>query len=302
MISVVGSINADFVINAQRRPSIGETVFGEDFHIYPGGKGANQAVAIAKLGGNVQFFGCVGDDVYAKLMIDNLKKHGINTDYVQSVKSVSTGVAVITLADGDNSIIVVKGANEHVDIEYIDRIKPKLIESEYVLLQNEIPFQTVEYVVELCYKEGIHVILNPAPACELKDGLIEKIKYITPNEHEALMLLRGYSSLDALLQEYPEKIIVTLGARGAAYYDGQNMMSVPAMPHVRVVDTTGAGDTFSGAFIKAISDGTDIKAAIEFAQCASGMSIEKRGAQEGMPTLLEVRKRCQISDWRHQQF
>ena len=294
MISVVGSINADFVINVQRRPKLGETVFGDAFHIYPGGKGANQAVAIAKLGGDVQLFGCVGDDVYATLMVDNLKKHGVLTDSIKMVESVPTGIAVITLEDGDNSIIVIKGANEQVDADYIDSVSSKLFESDFVLLQNEIPVKTVEYVIEFCYEKGIKVILNPAPAHKLKEGLIDKITHVTPNEHEAMQILSGYPSLQMLMEDYPEKIIVTLGAKGASYYDGSNIVNVPALANVKVVDTTGAGDTFSGAYVKGLSDGKNIKEAIEFAQCVSGMSIEKRGAQEGMPTVDELKERYTV--------
>ncbi len=294
MISVVGSVNADFVINVQRRPKLGETVFGDSFHIYPGGKGANQAVAIAKLGGAVQFFGCVGDDVYAKLMVDNLNKHAVLTDSIKTVKSSPTGIAVITLEDGDNGIIVIKGANEQVDADYIDSVASKLLESDFVLLQNEIPIHTVEYVIELCHKKGVKVILNPAPAHQLKEGLIDKITHVTPNEHEAMLIVRGYETLEELMKAYPKKMIVTMGAKGASYCEGSNIVNVPALDNVKVVDTTGAGDTFSGAFVKGLSDSKNIKEAIEFAQCASGMSVEKRGAQEGMPTLEELKERCLI--------
>ncbi len=291
MISVVGSINTDLVVDVSRRPGIGETIFGDSFKIFPGGKGANQAVCISKLGNKVRFFGCVGDDVYAKLMLDNLNTRGVITDCIKTVDNVSTGIAIITLVQGENSIIVVKGANEQVDTAYIDSVLPKLLESDYVLIQNEIPIKTVEYVIETCFANGIPVVYNPAPAHMLNAGIIEKVQYLIPNEHEAMALFEGYECLADLLSDYPEKMIVTLGKDGAAYSDGDKVVNIPALKGVKVVDTTGAGDTFVGAFVKALSDGARINQAITFAQCASGISIEKHGAQEGMPVIQEVMER-----------
>lgn len=293
-ISVIGSINVDMVIKASKRPLKGETILGDEFSIHPGGKGTNQAVAIARLGGNVKMFGCVGDDVYADEMIRNLETNGVDTRHIKKCKGISTGVASITVAENDNSIIVVKGANDLVDIDYINSIKDEILKSDYVLLQYEIPISTVEYVVDLCSKKNIKIIINPAPIADVSKETLEKADYITPNEHEAALMFKNVRSIDQILKNYPKKIIVTLGKQGASYFDGNTIVNIPVFNKgVKVVDTTGAGDTFSGAFVRSLAEDMDIKEAVEFAQYASGISIEKFGAQEGMPKLEEVIKRQQ---------
>lgn len=287
-IAVIGSINVDMVVKSIKRPLNGETIFGEDFSIHPGGKGANQAVAIARLGGDVKMFGCVGDDLYGYEMIKNLKKNGVDADSVKQVKGITTGIASITVAENDNSIIVVKGSNNHVNRRYIDSVINEVIEADFVLLQYEIPMDTVEYVIEICREKRIKVIVNPAPYQETSPEMIEMIDFIIPNEHEALMMFKNIGEIDNILKEHPGKIIVTLGHNGAAYNDGNSIVYIPAIDDVAVVDTTGAGDTFTGAFTKRLADGGDVIEAIMFAQVASGLSIEKLGAQEGMPTIAEV--------------
>lgn len=293
VISVVGSINVDLVVKAQRRPSKGETIFGENFSVHPGGKGANQAVAIARLGGDVRMLGCVGDDIYGEAMIENLRKNGVNTEGIRRVENISTGVASIVVAENDNSIIVVKAANEFVDVDYIKSVEDKILKSDFVLMQYEIPMETVEYVVELCHKNNIKVILNPAPINKLSEKAIGMVDYIIPNEHEAVLLFEGIDDLETLLRKHPNKIIATLGEKGAAYCDRNVIVNIPVMEGIKVVDTTGAGDTFSGAFAKAISENMDIEEAVKFAQCAAGMSVEKFGAQEGMPTLEDLKSRLE---------
>lgn len=290
-ISVIGSINVDIVVEAQKRPIKGETIFGDAFSIVPGGKGANQAVSIARLGGNVRMFGCVGDDVYADAMIHNLRDNGVDVTNVKKMDNVSTGVAVITVAENDNSIIVVKGANDCVDLEYVKSLKDEILKSDFVLMQYEIPLKTVEYIIDLCHENGIRVIINPAPIADIGAEYIEKADYITPNEHEAVLMFEGMENIEEILKKYPEKIIVTLGEKGASYFNGKEVVNVPIIDGVKVVDTTGAGDTFSGALVKFLADGMDIEKAMEFAQCASGMSVERFGAQGGMPTLEEVEAR-----------
>jgi ribokinase len=293
-ISVIGSINVDLVVEAQKRPVKGETIFGDGFSIHPGGKGANQAVAIARLGGNVKMFGCVGDDVYGDVMIKNLRDNGVDTENIKKVENVSTGVASITVAENDNSIIVVKGANDCVDTEYIDSVKDEILGSEFILMQYEIPMETVEYVVNLCHENDIRVIINPAPIDKISPESIEKSDYITPNEHEAVLMFEGEKDIEEILRKYPGKIIVTLGKNGASYFNGSDIVNIPIIDGVNVVDTTGAGDTFSGALVKFLADGMAIEEAIKSAQCASGISVEKFGAQEGMPTFEEVEKRLGV--------
>lgn len=291
VISVVGSINTDLVVTANRMPKKGETITGDNFSIYPGGKGANQAVAIAKLGGDVQMLGCVGDDVNSTIMLENLEKNGVKVDYIKKVHGVPTGTASITVAENDNCIIVVPGANDHVDKSYIDSIKPQLLKSKYVLVQYEIPLETVEYVIEICTQNDIKVVVNPAPVQKVDIELLNKVQYITPNEHEAMLIFDGYDNINSLLKDYTNKVIVTLGEKGAAYSDGEKVINIPVIDNVNVVDTTGAGDTFSGALVKALSDDLSIIDAITFAGWASGMSVEKFGAQEGMPTISELKER-----------
>ena len=286
-ISVVGSINMDMTIVAERIPARGETVKGKKLQYIPGGKGANQAVAMARLGAEVTMFGCVGDDENGKILLENLKVQGVETDYIMVEQDVPTGVAIITVGNRDNTIVVAAAANDRVDCTYVDSIKEELLKSDVVLLQHEIPMETVEYVVDICHQNHIPVILNPAPACPLKESVIEKVTYLTPNEHEAEIIF-GQKAFWDILKKYPEKLVVTLGSKGAAVcLKTGEILEVSAAP-VRVVDTTGAGDTLNGAFCVMVSEGNDLKRALRFANIAAGISTEKFGAQGGMPTRDEV--------------
>lgn len=289
-IAVIGSINIDMSIEAVHIPLKGETVFGKNIQYIPGGKGANQAVAIAKLGGDVTMFGCVGDDSHGQSMIDNLKKYNIETKYIKKDKSVSTGLALITVGDCDNTIVVVKGANDSVDKAYIDMYKEVLKEYDMIVLQYEIPYDTVEYIIDWCFELDKCVIFNPAPAAEVPVKLIEKSTYVTPNEHEVLAIFNHQYTLDQILKKYPEKLIVTLGSKGiTTCLKTGEIVNVPARK-VEVVDTTGAGDTVNGALAYALSDGKNIKEALKYANIAASLSIQKYGAQGGMPTKEEVEK------------
>jgi ribokinase len=292
-ISAVGSINMDLVVMSDAMPKKGETVFGKDFRIIPGGKGANQAVAIAKIGGHVDMLGCVGEDSFGELALSNLRANGVFLDHVKPVSDVPTGVALINVSENDNTIIVVAGANNSVDTDYIDSVRDTILGSDIVLLQHEIPFETVEYVIRLCWKSGVPVVLNPAPAMPVSEELIGMVKYITPNEHEINTVMRSDEDHDKLLARYPGKLIMTLGKNGVAYHNGVSKVRVPAID-AKVQDTTGAGDTFCGAFVKAISEGAELEEAIVFGQYASGLSVEKIGAQSGMPTLSEIKKRMEM--------
>jgi len=289
-IAVIGSTNVDLIVEAARRPEAGETILGSSFHLAPGGKGANQAVAIARLGGQVTFFGCTGDDEFGHLVRENLSKQGVQIDNLKIKVGESTGVAVVVIASGDNSIIVVSGANNFVSPAYIDTVRRHILQSDLVLMQNEIPLETIFMVTALCSVEQIPVILNPAPALRLEQSLIDKLDYIIPNEHEARTIFGIDNGLEPLLKRYPYKLIITLGEEGAVYSNGEQIVQIPAID-VQVVDTTGAGDTFIGAFSFAISQKCELYHAILFAQYAAGLSIEKLGAQAGMPTLDQVLKR-----------
>lgn len=294
-IAVVGSINMDMCFSTERMPKKGETLLGSDLHYSFGGKGANQAVAMARLGAQVWMFGCVGNDSNGKAVLDNLQKQGVHTEYVQTLKDVPTGLAIITIAEKDNMIVVVPGANERMGMTYAQQVCTKLDDFDIVALQHEIPLETVKYVIEYCVAKDIKVMLNPAPAAQVSEELVKKVTYLTPNEHETKIIFGEEVDIDALLLHYPEKLVITRGSKGvrAATKDGK-IFNVPACK-VRVMDTTGAGDTFQGAFCVRIAEGDTLEDAIRFANTAAGISTERMGAQSGMPTEREVRLRMKPS-------
>lgn len=285
-ISVIGSCNMDLMIEADRRPQAGETVMGKRLIVSPGGKGANQAVAAARLGEKVYMIGCVGNDAYGSMMLDTLKENGVNTDYVSVLDNEATGTAHIILAEGDNSIIVLKGANDKVDKNVVDSAFDIIKTSSLVMLQHEIPMDTIGYIIDRCYEEGILVMLNPAPYMDIPEEWIEKVTYLTPNEHEAALMFEGMDR-DEILKAHAGKVIMTVGKEGVVYGDGDDVVHVSGFT-VSVVDTTGAGDTFNGAFAAARCDGLPLKEAVRFANAAAALSVQKIGAQGGMPWRSEV--------------
>jgi ribokinase len=285
-ISVIGSCNMDLMIEADRRPQAGETVMGKRLIVSPGGKGANQAVAAARLGEKVYMIGCVGNDAYGSMMLDTLKENGVNTDYVSVLDNEATGTAHIILAEGDNSIIVLKGANDKVDKNVVDSAFDITKTSSLVMLQHEIPMDTIGYIIDRCYEEGIPVMLNPAPYMDIPEEWIEKVTYLTPNEHEAALMFEGMDR-DEILKAHAGKVIMTVGKEGVVYGDGDDVVHVSGFT-VSAVDTTGAGDTFNGAFAAARCDGLPLKEAVRFANAAAALSVQKIGAQGGMPWRSEV--------------
>lgn len=288
-IGVVGSINMDMTVKAERIPLKGETLNGWDLQYIPGGKGANQAVAMAKLGAEVEMFGCVGDDAAGESLVKNLRDTGVQTGHIKVVPGVPTGLAMITVGDNDNTIIVVAGTNDHVNIDYVNEVKDSILECEIVLLQHEIPQETVEYVIALCAENGVKVVLNPGPARPVKEEILEKVTYLTPNEHEAVILFGKEISFEDMMRKSPEKLVITQGSRGVSTcLKGGEIILVPARK-ANVVDTTGAGDTLNGAFTVAVTEGKGIAEALAFANTAAGLSTEKFGAQGGMPTMEEVK-------------
>lgn len=284
MITVIGSINMDVVVETNIFPKQGETVHGQLFTTIPGGKGANQAVAVARLGSEVQMIGAVGDDSFGKELYNNLIKENVNVSSVATTNH-ATGIANILLHNYDNRIIVVPGANFDVDKKMIDKHIEQIRKSELVMLQLEIPVETIEYILDICEKNNIQVLLNPAPAANFQKEWMEKITYLTPNESECEAIFG--IDWETVLKNYPNKVIVTLGSDGAAYFDGKNIIRVPSFK-AEVVDTTGAGDTFNGAFAHAITNNMSISEAVQFANIAASLSVEKFGAQGGMPTKEEV--------------
>ncbi|WP_330501917.1 ribokinase [Peribacillus frigoritolerans] len=287
-IAVVGSSSMDLVVTSAKRPMAGETVLGESFITVPGGKGANQAVAAARLGAEVSMVGCVGDDVYGEIILDNLKKNHVNTKYVEPVTGSASGTAHITLSEGDNSIIVVKGANDFITPEYVEKAKKVIEESDIVLVQQEIPEETVEYLADLCNMLQKRLLLNPAPARKLCEAVIQQASFLTPNEHEFEILFDGRDRTE-VLTEYPNKLFITEGKNGVRYFDGHEEKVVPSF-EVEAVDTTGAGDTFNAAFAVAVAEGKSFDESLLFANRAASISVTKLGAQGGMPQRVEVER------------
>ncbi len=289
-LAVVGSINMDMTVTAERIPLKGETLLGDSIHYIPGGKGANQAVAMARLGAEVEMFGCVGDDSNGEKLLENLRKEGVGTRHIKVLKEVPTGIALITVGENDNTIIVVPGANGQVDQIYADSIKEELKAFDMVVLQQEIPLETVHDLICFCAENGIKVILNPAPAAKVPLDIIEKVTYLTPNEHEAVLIFGEEETTEELLKKYPEKLVITQGSRGVSVCrKNGEVLTVPARPAI-VADTTGAGDTLNGAFSVQIAKGEQIAEALRYANTAASLSTEKFGAQGGMPTAEEVER------------
>ncbi|BAC14532.1 ribokinase [Oceanobacillus iheyensis HTE831] len=285
-ITVVGSSSIDLVVTAPTRPKAGETIIGDDFQTVPGGKGANQAVAASRLGANVSMIGRVGKDTFGEEILSNLQENKVSVEYVEPVTDVASGTAHITLAEDDNSIIFVKGANDYVTPDYIKKSLDKLINADIVLIQQEIPEETVEFVIETCHTYEVPILLNPAPAREVSNQVIERTTYLTPNEHE-FSIMFGNENRSDVLKRYPNKLLITEGKNGVRYFDGEAEIVIPSY-EVVPVDTTGAGDTFNASFAIAIAEGRSLEDAIRFANKAASISITKFGAQGGMPTRTEM--------------
>ncbi|MCE4956002.1 ribokinase [Macrococcoides caseolyticum] len=278
-IYVIGSMSVDLVTQASRLPKKGETILGESFFMTNGGKGANQAVSAARLGARVHMVGCVGDDSFGEMILNNLKENHVFVDNVEPITHCASGTAHITLADNDNSIIVVPSANGKVTTEHVDKVIDEMPEQSIILLQNEIPKVVIEHVIEKAYEKGITTIYNPAPFIEMDKAILSKVSYFTPNETEVKdMFGEGY---ERVIAEYPKQMIVTLGDQGATYFDDQ-LINIPSIK-AEVVDTTGAGDTFNGAFAVALSEGRSLSDALHFANRAASISVGGLGAQGGMP-------------------
>ncbi len=293
-VVVIGSINMDMVTRATRFPKKGETISGVSFDQLPGGKGANQAVACARLGAAVSMVGAVGNDPTGKVLLKQLEDEKINTDWIQVIDNETTGMAQITVAEEDNQIIIVPGANFAITKSQIDAAKAVIQAADLIILQLEIPLEIVEYTAEVAAGFGVKVILNPAPAQPLNDILLSNVDYLTPNETELMYLTKQTSvkeGMDSLLKEGVQGIIVTLGSEGVQYIEkGDTASSAVKGRLVEVVDTTGAGDTFNGALAYKLAGGANVTDAIEFANVAAGLSIMRFGAQTGMPTFAEVQE------------
>ncbi len=295
-IVVTGSSNTDMVIKTEHLPAPGETILGGTFFMNAGGKGANQAVAAARLNGQVTFITKIGDDVFGKKSIQLYNDEGIDTSYISTDKNLPSGVALITVdASGENCIVVASGANAALNLTDINSAETVLGKASIILVQLEIPLSTVKYIAELAAKNNIQLVLNPAPACPLPDDLLNAVSIITPNKKEAEMLT-GCNITDINTAKQAAKIlagkgikivIITLGAEGALILMDGNFTVVPALS-VSAVDTTAAGDIFNGALAVAISEEQNIIEAVQFANHAAAISVTKLGAQASAPYRNEV--------------
>ena len=297
-IVVVGSSNTDLIIKVPEIPRPGETLLGGEFMTFPGGKGANQAVAAARAGGDVVFIAAVGDDPYGEEALKGYRLDQINTENIKICKGVPSGIAMITISEkGENAITVASGANallSPADLEELDEV---FHEADYMLIQLETPLETVQKAVELCNKLKTRVILNPAPAAELSDKILEKVSIITPNETEAESLtgvivsdeLSAAEAAEVLHDFGIETVIITLGASGAYLSDRvtSTRSMVPGFS-VQAVDTTAAGDVFNGQLAVSLAEGRELERAIVEAHAAAALSVQKLGAQSSIPRREET--------------
>jgi ribokinase len=285
-VVVVGSINMDLVTVASRFAAPGETILGERFLTIPGGKGANQAVAAARLGAQVSMVGAVGEDAFGEQLYAGLASEGIAMQHVRRVEG-SSGSASITVSGGENQIVIVPGANASVSPAQVEAASALIGQADVVLVQMEVPLETVEATLQLGHKRGVPVILNPAPAQPLPLEWLRLARYLTPNQHELAILLGADPAEDfkALMRRAPAPLVLTRGSEGAWYReDGEPQHQ--AGFRVEVVDSTGAGDTFNAALAVFLKQG--LPTAVRKACAAAALSVSRLGAQGGMPALAEV--------------
>jgi ribokinase len=286
-IVVVGSINMDLVTQAPRFVGPGETILGERFLTVPGGKGANQAVAAARLGADVALVGATGDDAFGRQLREGLAAEKVDLRHVVQLADSASGTASITVAGGENQIIVVPAANARVTPTQVEHAQSLIARADAVLVQMEIPLETVEATLRLGHRLGVPVILNPAPAQKLPINWLQLARYVTPNQHELAILLGANPDEDfrTLMQRAPCPVVLTRGGEGAWYREQGEPIHQSGF-NVDVVDSTGAGDTFNAALAVFLHEG--LAAAVRKACAAAALSVTKLGAQGGMPGLREV--------------
>ena len=295
-IYVIGSSNTDMVVKSNFLPKPGETVIGDTFLMNPGGKGANQAVSACKLGADVTFITKVGNDMFGKKAVNNFKKIGIKTDYIRIDKNNSSGVAIIMVdRSGENSISVAPGANNSLTIKDVNFIEEKLKADDYVLIQLEIPKTVVEYLIEICNKLKVKLILNPAPFQKISDYHLSQVNTITPNEIETEYLSgikvkdneTAKKASEILINKGIKNIIITMGEKGA-FYKSSSFEGLIPTKKVSVIDSTAAGDTFNGALVAGLSMKMDMLTSIDFANNAATYSVTKLGAQSSAPSINDL--------------
>lgn len=295
-IVVIGSTNTDMVIKTSHLPLPGETILGGEFLMNPGGKGANQAVAASRLGGDVAFISKTGNDIFGEQSVENLSREGVNTENIVVDQENPSGVALITVdSRAENCIVVAPGSNMTLKPDDIDKAIKQIEMADIVLLQLEIPIETVEYAAQIAFRNEKRVILNPAPAQKLSDSILKTIYILTPNETEAEILTgvkvtntdTAKKAAQILLKKSVEIVIITMGANGAFVHTNSLSELIPA-PEVKAVDTTAAGDTFNGALAVAVSEGFNIREAVQFANKAASIAVTRLGAQTSTPYRSEV--------------
>jgi ribokinase len=295
-IVVIGSTNMDMVVKTNHIPVPGETVLAGSFFMNPGGKGANQAVTIARLGREVIFVSKVGNDIFGKQSAQLFDEEGINTRYILSDEELPSGVALITVdQSGENSIVVASGANANLYPDDLKDAFEEINKADIILMQLEIPMKTVHFVAEYAAARNMRVILDPAPANILTPELLNHIDIITPNQTEAEILSgikvnnieSAKKAAKAIYGMGVKNVVVTMGVLGAVIYNGGKSIVVPA-PRVEALDTTAAGDVFNGALVVALSEGKTLQEAVQFACMVAGISVTRMGAQSSVPYRNEL--------------
>lgn len=296
-IVVVGSCNTDMVVKSDRLPVPGETVLGGAFMMNPGGKGANQAVAVARLGGNATFITKTGNDLFGKQSIEMFDEENINTDNILSDSLHPSGVALIMVDNnGENCIVVASGANASLSTHDIEKARDVIESADIILMQLEIPMNTVEYAAKMAFDKGIKVILNPAPAAFLSNELMKCLYAIVPNKTEAEILSgikvsdwdSARQAADSISAKGVDNVVITLGSKGSFVKEGDSCYEVP-VEKIDAIDTTAAGDTFCGAFCVGLSEGLSIHDAVYFANTAAGITVTREGAQSSIPYRKEIK-------------
>ncbi len=295
-IVVLGSINMDLVIQTPHHPKIGETIKGSGFHMIPGGKGANQAVAIVRNGFFPRFIGCVGSDGFGSELFELLSNEGIDTEHVRKLDQKATGVALIIVdAQSRNTIVISPGANELISPEQVDQAADDIATADLFICQLETNFEAVEKSIAIAHKHGTKIILNPAPVRELSSSLLCQVDFLIPNEIEASMLTginvkdldSAYEAGQHLIQKGVDHVLITLGKLGVVILT-KNLRLHLVAHQVQAIDTTAAGDTFVGNFAVVLGQGRDIQQAVRHAQSAAALSVTKLGAQSSIPFSQEI--------------